>query len=31
MDALECRVAKNGEVEVKWQKFRAGVADKVEQ
>jgi hypothetical protein len=24
-------VAKNGEVEVKWQKFRAGVADKVEQ
>jgi Rieske Fe-S protein len=31
MDALECRVAKNGEVEVKWQKFRAGVAAKVEQ
>ncbi|NBX29412.1 hypothetical protein EBR04_03005 [bacterium] len=31
MDALECRVAKNGEVEVKWQKFRAGIADKVEQ
>ena len=31
MDALECRVAKNGEVEVKWQKFRAGVAGKVEQ
>ena len=31
MDALECRVAKNGEVEVKWQKFRAGVAEKVVQ
>jgi len=31
MDALECRVARNGEVEVKWQKFRAGVAAKVEQ
>lgn len=31
MDALECRVAKNGEVEVKWQKFRAGIAEKVVQ
>lgn len=31
MDALECRVAKNGEVEVKWEKFRAGVAEKVVQ
>jgi len=31
MDALECRVAKNGEVEVLWQKFRAGIADKVTQ
>jgi Rieske Fe-S protein len=31
MDALECRVAKNGEVEVLWQKFRAGIADKVSQ
>lgn len=31
MDTLECRVAQNGGVEVKWQKFRAGVADKVEQ
>ena len=28
MDALECRVGKNGEVEVMWQKFRAGVAAK---
>ena len=31
MDALECRVAKNGSVEVKWEKFRAGVAEKVVQ
>ena len=31
MDALECRVAKNGEVEVKWQKFRAGIEAKVPQ
>jgi len=31
MDALECRVAKNGEIEVQWQKFRAGVAGKVVQ
>ena len=31
MDALECRVAKNGSVEVKWEKFRAGVAQKVVQ
>ena len=31
MDSLECRVADNGTVEVKWQKFRAGVADKLEQ
>jgi Rieske Fe-S protein len=31
MDALECRVAKNGEVEVLWQKFRAGIAAKVTQ
>lgn len=31
MDALECRVAKNGEVEVKWEKFRAGIAEKVAQ
>lgn len=29
MDALECRVAKNGAVEVKWERFRAGVAEKV--
>jgi Rieske Fe-S protein len=28
MDALECRVGRNGEVEVKWQKFRAGIAGK---
>jgi menaquinol-cytochrome c reductase iron-sulfur subunit len=31
MDALECRVAKNGAVEVLWQKFRAGIAQKVTQ
>jgi menaquinol-cytochrome c reductase iron-sulfur subunit len=31
MDALECRVTKSGEVEVKWEKFRAGIADKVAQ
>jgi len=31
MDELECRVGRNGEVEVKWQKFRAGVAEKVVQ
>jgi menaquinol-cytochrome c reductase iron-sulfur subunit len=31
MDALECRVAKNGSVEVKWEKFRAGVAEKIVQ
>ena len=29
MDALECRVSKNGEIEVKFEKFRAGIADKV--
>jgi menaquinol-cytochrome c reductase iron-sulfur subunit len=29
MDALECRVGKGGEVEVKFEKFRAGVAAKV--
>ena len=28
MDSLECRVGDTGEVEVKWQKFRAGVAGK---
>ena len=31
MDSLECRVAKNGSVEVLWQKFRAGIAGKVTQ
>jgi hypothetical protein len=31
MDELECRVGGNGQVEVKWQKFRAGVAAKVVQ
>jgi len=31
MDQLECRVGRNGEVEVKWQRFRAGVAEKVVQ
>jgi Rieske Fe-S protein len=31
MDDLECRVGGNGQVEVKWQKFRAGVAEKVVQ
>ena len=29
MDTLECRVGKNGEIEVKFEKFRAGIADKV--
>jgi menaquinol-cytochrome c reductase iron-sulfur subunit len=29
MDSLECRVGDNGEVAVKWQTFRAGIADKV--
>jgi menaquinol-cytochrome c reductase iron-sulfur subunit len=29
MDTLECRVGKNGEIEVKFEKLRAGVADKV--
>ncbi len=28
MDALDCRVGGSGEVEVKWQKFRAGIAGK---
>jgi menaquinol-cytochrome c reductase iron-sulfur subunit len=31
MDALECRVAANGQVEVMFQKFRAGIAEKVAQ
>jgi Rieske Fe-S protein len=31
MDALECRVAKNGTVEVLWKKFRTGIAGKVPQ
>jgi hypothetical protein len=31
MDGLECRVAKNGAVEVKWERFRAGVAEKIVQ
>jgi len=31
MDELECRVGGNGQVEVKWQKYRAGVAEKVVQ
>jgi len=31
MDGLECRVTKSGEVEVKFEKFRAGIADKVAQ
>jgi Rieske Fe-S protein len=31
MDALECRVAKNGAVEVLWGKFRTGIAGKVPQ
>jgi nitrite reductase/ring-hydroxylating ferredoxin subunit len=31
MDGLECRVAKNGSVEVKWERFRAGVAEKIVQ
>lgn len=29
MDSLECRVSQNGEVAVKWQTFRAGIAEKV--
>jgi menaquinol-cytochrome c reductase iron-sulfur subunit len=29
MDSLECRVGENGDVAVKWQTFRAGIADKV--
>ena len=29
MDALECRVGKGGEVEVKWQNFYTGIAEKV--
>jgi menaquinol-cytochrome c reductase iron-sulfur subunit len=29
MDSLECRIGENGEVAVKWQTFRAGIADKV--
>ncbi len=29
MDALECRVGKNGEVEVKWENYYTGIADKV--
>ena len=31
MDELECRVGAGGEVEVKWLRFRAGVAEKVAQ
>jgi len=31
MDELECRVGGNGQVEVKWQKYRAGIAEKVVQ
>jgi menaquinol-cytochrome c reductase iron-sulfur subunit len=31
MDALECRVGKNGAVEVLWRKFRTGIAGKVPQ
>jgi Rieske Fe-S protein len=31
MDALECRIAKNGAVEVLWAKFRTGIAGKVPQ
>ncbi|MFM7035696.1 MAG: Rieske (2Fe-2S) protein [Planctomycetia bacterium] len=31
MDSLECRVAKNGEIEVRFEKFRAGIAEKVAQ
>lgn len=29
MDSLDCRVDRNGEVAVKWQTFRAGIAEKV--
>ena len=29
MDGLECQVAKNGEIAVKWQNFYTGIADKV--
>ena len=29
MDGLECQVAKNGEVAVKWQNFYTGIAEKV--
>jgi len=29
MDALECRVADNGTIEVKWENFYTGIADKV--
>ena len=29
MDGLECRVAKNGQISVKWQNFYTGLADKV--
>jgi menaquinol-cytochrome c reductase iron-sulfur subunit len=31
MDTLECRVGKNAAVEVKWERFRAGIAAKVVQ
>jgi len=29
MDALECRVAANGTIEVQWENFYSGIADKV--
>jgi menaquinol-cytochrome c reductase iron-sulfur subunit len=29
MDGLDCRVAKNGEITVKWQNFYTGIAEKV--
>jgi Rieske Fe-S protein len=29
MDGLECRVAQNGEIAVKWQNFYTGIAEKV--
>lgn len=29
MDSLECRVGENGQVTVKWEMFRAGIAEKV--
>jgi len=29
MDGLECRVAKNGQITVKWQNFYTGIAEKV--